>query len=678
MGASRIRGGILLLSVLFGFACGGSETDPGGPKVTAVKVVSGDNQTGFVGLTVGSPLTVRVTASNNTPVPGVTVNFQVTSGSATVTPSNSATDADGRAQTTLKLGSTPGNIQVTATVEGTGLTATFTAVAGSTTVSIACNSGAGTLPAVNSIQAGLASTGICLSGGTAFPGAEYTLIGFNSSTVPSATSVVEVTGRGINLQPLATTAPAFDAMIAASARLSAPTTGVGLRASFDAKLRAKARRVLTPLLPVARAARAPRRSTSGALLNSIPSTITVGQILKLNVNSDDPCDNANYHFGRVMAISSKAVVVSDTLNPPNGFTTAQYQSIGVTFDTLVDPLDRAAFGNPSDIDANGKVVIFYTRAVNELTPRGSQEYVGGLFYERDLFPITSTADLEACAGSNVGEMFYMLAPDPTGIVNGNRRDTALVRQTTIGTVAHEYQHLINAAHRIADGADFEEVWLNEGLSHIAEELLYYRATGQGPRQNINSTRIRQNQESVNAFNEYAGANFNRLEDFLSSAPNASPYADDDDLSTRGATWSMLRYLADHRGSADGDAWSRLVDAPTTGMASLRSIFGTDVLTQIRDWGTSFYTDDFTTGADARFLQPSWNVRSVYTSAFGISYPLKISPLSDGAKSTQNMQSGGVAVMRFSVSQNGQASIDWTATGGAPVSPAVTWTLVRTR
>src|SRR4051812_6315186 len=171
MGMSRVRGGITLLSLLLGFACGGGETDPGAPKVTAVKVIAGDNQTGFVGLTVGSPLTVRVTASNNTPVPGVTVTFQVTSGSATVTPTSTATDADGRAQTTLKLGSTPGNIQVTATAEGTGLTATFAAVAGSTTVSLACNNSAGTQPAVNSIQAGLAASGICVTGGAA--GADY-------------------------------------------------------------------------------------------------------------------------------------------------------------------------------------------------------------------------------------------------------------------------------------------------------------------------------------------------------------------------------------------------------------------------------------------------------------------------------------------------------------------------
>jgi len=35
-------------------------------------------------------------------------------------------------------------------------------------------------------------------------------------------------------------------------------------------------------------------------------------------------------------------------------------------------------------------------------------------------------------------------------------------------------------------------------------------------------------------------------------------------------------------------------------------------------------------------------------------------------------------MRFTVIANAQASVDWTATGGAPVSPAITWTLVRTR
>jgi len=673
MGMSGFRASMTLAALLAAAACGGDNTGPETPRAASVSVISGDNQTGFVGITLGEPLVVLVMSDAGDPVPGVTVTFRVTSGSATVTPASAVTDASGKAETRLKLGSSPGLVQVTATVEGTGLITTFQLAAGIPNVPPACQTGAATLPAVNVVSAGLSGSGICLGGGTS--GADYTLIAFNGSTVPSGLTSVQVTGRGINLQIIPVVAPMLNQIASTSSTAGTPRAPTGLRAAFDARLRTSAQRVLTPLMPAARQ----QMRQARARFNAIPSSVTVGQVLRLNVNANEPCDGADFHGGRVVAISNKAIIVADTLNPPNGFTDAQYQSIGVTFDTLVDPLDRTNFGDPSDVDKNSKVVIFYTRAVNELTPAHSSEFIGGFFYERDLFPTTSTPELQAFAGSNVGEMFYMLAPDPNGLINGNVRKTADVQQITIGTVAHEYQHLINAAHRLfITDAEFEEVWLNEGLSHIAEELLFYRVSGFAPRQNLDATRVTSSPAILKAFNEYAAADFTRFEEFLERTPKASPYADDDSLQTRGATWAMLRYLADHRGSSDGDTWSKLVDAPTIGLASLRSVFGTDLTTRIRDWGTSLYTDDQTATSDLRYQQLSWNNRSIYTQAFKVAYPLKITPLTDALTSTLVMQGGGTAVLRLSVTAGAQGSVDWNAPGGPPVSPAVQWTIVRTR
>ena len=89
--------------------------------------------------------------------------------------------------------------------------------------------------------------------------------------------------------------------------------------------------------------------------------------MSLNVNANDYCINPDVRTGKVVAITSKAIIVADTANPAGGFTDAEYQSIGVTFDTLVDPVDRAAFGDATDIDNNGHVIMFFTRAVNEMT-----------------------------------------------------------------------------------------------------------------------------------------------------------------------------------------------------------------------------------------------------------------------------------------------------------------------
>jgi len=673
--ALKMRGLVWLPILLFIAACGGGDTGPKGPAVSAVDIISGNNQTGFVGLTLTTPLIVKVTGSDGKAVAGVTVSFRVTSGSATVSPASAVTDVSGQARTQLTFGSTPGNVQITASVDGTNLTATFLEVAGTTSVTLACQSGSATLPAVLQVTAGLTGTGICLGGGTA--GADYALIPFHTSTTPGATAAVAITGRGVTPLTSTSLAPSFDLQPSPASALTVPAAG-DLQAAFDAKLRLSARRTLTPMIPAARAW-AQRRG--GALFDPIPATITVGQLLRLNANAADPCGSPRYRTGRVAAITSTAIVVADTGNPQPTFTDAQYQSIGVTFDTLINPMDTQAFGQPTDIDKNGHILIFFTRAVNELTPPGAPGgFVGGFFYERDLFPIASTPTLDACPSSNVGEMFYMLAPDQAGVVNGNKQDTARVRQLTIGTIAHEYQHLINAARRlyINDADDFEEVWLNEGLSHIAEELLFYRVSGFSPRQNLTSSRIRASQETVNAFNNYENPNFGRFEEFLKKASTTSPYADNDSLQTRGATWAMLRDLADHRGSSDGDTWLQLDNSKTTGIANMKNVFGTDVVTQIRDWATSVFTDDVVAATDTRFQQPSWNFRSVFTQAFNIPYPLQILPLADGVPTTVNLLGGGMAYLRFTVPAAGQGSVDWTASGGAPVSPLVQWTLVRTR
>ena len=104
------------------------------------------------------------------------------------------------------------------------------------------------------------------------------------------------------------------------------------------------------------------------------------------------------------------------------------------------------------------------------------------------------------------------------------------------------------------------------------------------------------------FANFQGSNFGRFNEFLSKPAQTSPYADNDDLNTRGATWNLLRYLADHKGSSDGTTWSSLVNTPDTGQTNLSNVFGSNYLTQIRDWATSVFSDDVPGLSDARFLE----------------------------------------------------------------------------
>ena len=399
-----------------------------------------------------------------------------------------------------------------------------------------------------------------------------------------------------------------------------------------------------------------------------------GTLLRLNTNADVDCTAPDIRKGRVVANSQFLQIVEDVQNPAGGFTQAEYQAIGARFDNLNYPVNVANFGAPTDIDNNGRIIVFYTRAVNEMTPRGAGFFVGGFFFGRDLFPKTETPRAGACPASNVAEIFYVLAPDPNGEVNGNRRTTAFVREQTMSTLSHEFEHLINASRRLYVNTNtrvFEGVWLDEGLAHIAEELAFYAFGGLAPRQNLQQSTLFDTQPHVDAYNEYARANFGRLRTYLQSTENQSPLGEtvrDDDLETRGAAWSFLRYSADRRAGNDAQYWFALVNNPDSGVINLRSVLGTDPSPWFRDWTVANYADDGVAGVEARFTHPSYNFRNLYAHPqVAGAYPLLVKNLVDGQTVTTSIQALSAGYYRFGVAAGGTATLRVTASGTGDAS-----------
>lgn len=523
---------------------------------------------------------------------------------------------------------------------------------------------------VGQVVTGVTGTRLCLNAATS--AAEYALIPFNGSTT-STTASFSVTAAGTTAASasptlIASAGASFDVLGASS---SASTLAPHRNENFEAGLRLRERAILPRRFSAARSW-ARGRGRSGASLDAIPSTVVAGQLLRLNADADSGCTAPKYRTGRVVAITNKAIVIADTDNPAGGYTDAEFAAFGATFDTLIDPLDRQNFGDPSDIDHNGKVILFFTKTVNDLTPVGSSSYIGGFFYARDLFPTAATADLDACPTSNVGEMFYIMVADPS---RGGVFTKANVATEVYGTLAHEYQHLINASRRIyvnTAATDLEETWLDEGLAHTAEELLFFRVSGLQPRQNLAASAIQQSQALVNAFNSYETSNFGRYQEYLRNPSAYSPYADNDSLATRGATRAFLRYAADRRAASDGDTWFQLVNSTTSGIANLQNVFGSGVIDEFRDWGASVLTDDLT-GVAATYQQPSWNYRSIFAAlASSNVFPLTNVSLTPGTR-TVSLIRGANAYLRFAVAAGSVPSIQWT---GAP--PSVQFTIVRTK
>jgi hypothetical protein len=480
-------------------------------------------------------------------------------------------------------------------------------------------------------------------------GGQYIAVVVNTNTTTGGTESFSLGGSGL-VAPSAALLPASEPAALRAEVSSTPT----LDRAFESRLRDRERLELGPRWGAARSrtpaidaqptfAPAPRRS-------ALPATVQLGDMVTVNVNGVESCTNPIYHRARVAAIGTTSIVLADSLNPPGGFTDADYARYAARFDTLVYPLDVNTFGQPTDLDGNGKIGLIFTLEVNRLTPSNSPTYVGGFTFSRDLFPLVATSRADACAGSNQGEFFYLLTPDPLGRVNGNRRTAGFVDSNTTAVIAHEFQHLINASRRlyVNNSPKFEEKWLDEGLAHIAEELLFYHEAALAPRANLAAEDIQATQRRATAFNldMTGGGNTTRYRSYLARTATSSPYAADDSLTTRGAAWSLLRYLADHAAATDGDLFMRLANGPAVGIENLQAVFGTDTPTQVRSWAVSNVLDDGAT-TDAAFQQPSWNWHSIYPVLYG-SYPLQTTVLVDGGTSSASLAAGGAAYFRFAV------------------------------
>jgi uncharacterized protein (TIGR03437 family) len=92
-----------------------------------IQKVSGDQQTATISTAFPLPLVVKLVDSGGNGVSGAQVNFQVTSGSATLGSATATTDSTGQASTTVTAGATPGTITISATSGAFNVSFTLTA-----------------------------------------------------------------------------------------------------------------------------------------------------------------------------------------------------------------------------------------------------------------------------------------------------------------------------------------------------------------------------------------------------------------------------------------------------------------------------------------------------------------------------------------------------------------------
>ena len=406
----------------------------------------------------------------------------------------------------------------------------------------------------------------------------------------------------------------------------------------------------------------------------------VGDTMQYRVPSTDLKADACVTYDSIKAVvkyvGTSSIIAQDVNAPANGFTATDFQAVANEFDTKIYATDVSYFGNPSDIDQNGKVVLLFTPLINKATPKNSTSFFAGFFFAGDLFPRTKTSTSSGCKESNLAELFYLLVPDPTGAF-GDPRSVNTVRQITRGTVAHEFQHMINAGVRLPNpNAAFEETWLDEGLAHFAEEAVGRDERGFGDLQALNFSDVSAVSTDYAAFFDQ---NLRRFKDWLqhpdtSSGPSAHA---DANLSSRGAAWALVRYSADRFSGGDVRGFTRrLVAGPETGIANLAARAGTTYETILTGYQVANYADDLPiTGLDPRFTYTSWVMRNAVAGASGGSYPLLVTPISaSGTTSSGKMRSGAAAYFRWNPTSSAPALAVRLLDGTG--STAATWTGAR--
>ena len=98
-------------------------------RATTLSIVSGNNQSGESGMSLGQAFIVGVKDQSANPLSGIRVTFRITAGRGQLSTQQVDTDSFGLARTTLTLGPRTDTIQVAASVLGISDSLTFTATA---------------------------------------------------------------------------------------------------------------------------------------------------------------------------------------------------------------------------------------------------------------------------------------------------------------------------------------------------------------------------------------------------------------------------------------------------------------------------------------------------------------------------------------------------------------------
>jgi hypothetical protein len=545
----------------------------------------------------------------------------------------------------------------------------------------------------------------CLQLGAAAGTSEY-LIGVQSvSEAPTSLTPVVVSGSTPGSAPPAAVAGAqllgpsslhrHPVMVALEHERSEQAERLASHRRAEVEMRQRDLAFLATRSPASlRATRATAQLNGGGeVAAGVPSGAVVGDTVNVKVpDGGNACQGFTQIRAVVRRVGEHGLWVEDVANPAGGFTDAHYQALGSQFDSVIMATNIDYFGQPTDFDDNGVVVIVVTKEVNRQQRPNTRPL--GMMNPNDFIPAE-------CPASNNGEYFYNIAPDPNG-VEGRPYSLENALRDMPFILAHEMTHVIQFGRRMTTpGATlWPSIWELEGQATLAEEVVGHAVTGNRPGQNYGfdvAWNVGQ-QTPVdwyrNAFTDMAlYFGFESPTASVAGAPEQCGWLSHENSGPigpcigrplfYGVAWSFLRWLSDHHGASfpggeQGLHKALITDGNRSGFATIRGVVGEEIDVLLAQWAAMLYLDDRLPGADTRLTLPSWNLADI---ASRLVEPARLTPrdrgftpFSDGV----SVRAASTAYFRVQGTAHPAAAISVTGTqGGALPSHMRVW-VVRIR
>jgi hypothetical protein len=411
----------------------------------------------------------------------------------------------------------------------------------------------------------------------------------------------------------------------------------------------------------------------GALRQPPSAPPVVGDKDSFYVCASASCSSFNRIGATVKYAGAPGVIYVDDQHDVGAdvFTGGDIQQFGALFDNYLYATDTTAFGRESDINGDQHIAILMTPAVNSLTSDCSDGRIIGYTFSSDLIP--------SARSSNAREMFYTIVPSlATSKCKAISRSAALVALPS--TLIHELQHMISFNQHVLLRFGFDQdLWMNEGLSHFAEELGWRTV----PASQCTSA------PGGNCFSEFVGGNISNAFDYLNGPESQyliAPEAGDGTLGERGASWLFLRWASDHF-SADtllGTQFTRaLSQSGVLGAARVAQVTGVSFPALVGEWQMSNWTDNLPGFPQTGLLNyRTWNLRAVfaanYPAVFNKIYPLTPDSTTGSYSHPGSLLAGSGKTVRYKLpagSPSVTIRLAGNSSGGALSTVIVPWLAV---